>query len=134
MARHEALAPDSTCHPEVWALLPWAVNGTLEGEDRSAIEERLATCPSCRAELARCHVAAAAVLATPARARIRETSAGDGDQVWAGAASTAAAIAWHRASSARHEGHVARRSSTARRSWPSSVPFTAQGKRAHTSG
>jgi hypothetical protein len=43
------------------------VNGTLEGQDRSAIEERLATCPSCRAELARCHVVAAAVLAAPAR-------------------------------------------------------------------
>ena len=67
MARHEALAPDSTCHPEVWALLPLAVNGTLEGHERRAIEERLATCPSCRAELARCHAVAAAVLAAPAR-------------------------------------------------------------------
>ena len=67
MARHDALAPDSTCHPEVWALLPWAVNGTLEGHDRRAVEEGLATCSSCRAELARCHVVAAAVLAAPAR-------------------------------------------------------------------
>ena len=67
MARHDALAPDSTCHPEVWALLPWAVNGTLEGHDRRAVEEGLATCNSCRAELARCHVVAAAVLAAPAR-------------------------------------------------------------------
>jgi hypothetical protein len=68
MTRHEALAPDSTCHPEVWALLPWAVNGTLEGHERRAIEERLATCSSCRAELARCHVVAASVLAAPAQA------------------------------------------------------------------
>jgi anti-sigma factor RsiW len=67
MTRHDALAPDSTCHPEVWALLPWAVNGTLESNERRVIEERLATCPSCRAELARCHVVAAAVLAAPAR-------------------------------------------------------------------
>ena len=67
MTRHEALAPDSTCHPEVWALLPWSVNGTLEGHERRAVEERLATCPSCRAELARCHAVAAAVLAAPAR-------------------------------------------------------------------
>ena len=67
MTRHEALAPDSTCHPEVWALLPWAVNGTLAGHERRAVEERLATCPSCRAELARCHAVAAAVLAAPAR-------------------------------------------------------------------
>jgi hypothetical protein len=29
------------------------VNGTLEGHERRAIEERLATCPSCRAELPR---------------------------------------------------------------------------------
>jgi len=65
MTRPDALAPDSTCHPEVWALLPWAVNGTLEGRERRAVEERLATCPSCRAELARCHVVAAAVLAEP---------------------------------------------------------------------
>jgi hypothetical protein len=43
------------------------VNGTLEGHERRAIEERLATCPSCRAELARCHVVAAAVLAEPVR-------------------------------------------------------------------
>ena len=67
MTRHEALAPDSTCHPEVWALLPWAVNGTLEGHERRAVEDGLATCPSCRAELARCHEVAAAVLAAPAR-------------------------------------------------------------------
>ena len=67
MTRHEALAPDSTCHPEVWALLPWAANGTLEGHERRAVEERLATCPSCRAELARCHAVAAAVLAAPAQ-------------------------------------------------------------------
>src|SRR6185295_12774182 len=67
MTRHEALAPDSTCHPEVWALMPWAVNGTLEGHERRAVEERLATCTSCRAELARCHAVAAAVLAAPAQ-------------------------------------------------------------------
>jgi len=67
MTPHEALAPDATCHPEVWALLPWGVNGTLEGHERRAVEERLATCPSCRAELARCHVVAAALLAAPAR-------------------------------------------------------------------
>ena len=66
MTRHEALAPDSTCHPEVWALLPWVVNGTLEGDERRTVEECLATCPSCRAELARCHVVAAAMLAAPA--------------------------------------------------------------------
>lgn len=67
MTPHDALAPDAACHPEVWALLPWAVNGTLEGHERRVIDERLATCPSCRAELARCHVVAAAVLAAPAR-------------------------------------------------------------------
>ena len=68
MTRHEALAPDSTCHPEVWALLPWAVNGTLDGHERRVVDENLATCPACRAELARCHVVAAAVLAEPVRA------------------------------------------------------------------
>src|SRR5688572_14480512 len=67
MAHHEALAPDSTCHPEVWALLPWAANGTLERDERRAVEEVLASCPACRAEMARCHAVAAAVLEAPVR-------------------------------------------------------------------
>jgi hypothetical protein len=69
MAGQEATAPDSVCHPDVWALLPWAATGTLDGMDRRAVEDRLATCDSCRAELARCHVVAAAVLAAPVPAR-----------------------------------------------------------------
>lgn len=38
-------------HDEIDGLLPWYVNGTLAADERAAVDEHLATCPTCRAEL-----------------------------------------------------------------------------------
>ncbi len=38
-------------HQRLGQLLPWYVNGTLEAAERRRLEEHLADCPACRAEL-----------------------------------------------------------------------------------
>jgi hypothetical protein len=38
-------------HKDVYALLPWYVNGTLETDQRQAVETELATCRQCAAEV-----------------------------------------------------------------------------------
>jgi len=48
MTEPNTLPPD--IHPTV-ALLPWYVNGTLSGTDRTAVATHLQECPSCRTEL-----------------------------------------------------------------------------------
>ncbi len=35
-----------------WALIPWYVNGTLEGEERALVEREAARCAACAAEIA----------------------------------------------------------------------------------
>jgi anti-sigma factor RsiW len=40
-------------HPECQDLLPWLVNGTLATNDRARMEQHLAECDDCRADLAR---------------------------------------------------------------------------------
>jgi hypothetical protein len=50
-------------HEEVWLLLPWYANGTLEAAERALVEEHLGGCPSCGEELARCNGLAAALAA-----------------------------------------------------------------------
>jgi anti-sigma factor RsiW len=50
-------------HHEVWELLPWYVNGTLDDRERASVQAHLMTCAACQAELARCHDLAAAVRA-----------------------------------------------------------------------
>ena len=40
-------------HEELELLLPWYVNGTLEAAERAALDDHLAGCVRCRAELAR---------------------------------------------------------------------------------
>ena len=55
---HEARA-----HEELELLLPWYVNGTLEAAERAALDDHLAGCPRCRAELAREEGLAAALRA-----------------------------------------------------------------------
>lgn len=61
MTRHDAKAGHSRVHRKVWELLPWYVNGTLDGREHQNDEAHLSTCAVCRAELARCRELAAAV-------------------------------------------------------------------------
>jgi anti-sigma factor RsiW len=42
----------TTAHERTLELLPWLVNGTLEGDERREVEAHLASCPECRSELA----------------------------------------------------------------------------------
>ena len=51
-------------HQEAWELLPWYVNGTLESDERQAVEVHLERCPLCRSELAASRDLAFAVRAT----------------------------------------------------------------------
>jgi anti-sigma factor RsiW len=48
-------------HQEVWELLPWYVNGTLEEEERRSVEGHLERCPLCRGEVRAGHELAVAV-------------------------------------------------------------------------
>ncbi len=48
-------------HRHVTELLPWYVNGTLEGDDRQAVAAHLSDCPACRDEIAQYQILAAAV-------------------------------------------------------------------------
>ncbi len=48
-------------HHHVTELVPWYVNGTLEGQDRDAVTAHLSGCPACREEVAQCQTLAAAV-------------------------------------------------------------------------
>ncbi len=41
-----------TAHPEVWMLLPWYVNGTLERAKLNMVQQHLRVCITCRQELA----------------------------------------------------------------------------------
>ena len=41
-----------TAHREVWMLLPWYVNGTLEGAEFNLMQQHLRVCIICRQELA----------------------------------------------------------------------------------
>jgi Putative zinc-finger len=63
MTQHEANARNNRCHEEACELLPWYVNGRLEGREREDIEKHLSTCPACQAELRHCRDLAAAVQA-----------------------------------------------------------------------
>jgi anti-sigma factor RsiW len=48
-------------HQRVEQLLPWYANGTLAEAERRTVEEHLAGCPACRAELAGCRDLARAI-------------------------------------------------------------------------
>lgn len=41
-----------TAHHDVWLLLPWYVNGTLEGRELDVVQQHLQVCITCRKELA----------------------------------------------------------------------------------
>jgi anti-sigma factor RsiW len=59
MTRHEAHERPRRDHQEVWMLLPWYANGTLDSREHAAVEAHLATCPACQAELEQCRDLAA---------------------------------------------------------------------------
>jgi hypothetical protein len=61
MTQHEANAQNNRVHQEACELLPWYVNGRLEGRERETVETHLSICPACQAELRHCHDLAAAV-------------------------------------------------------------------------
>jgi hypothetical protein len=48
-------------HQEVWALLPWYVNGTLVGQELQQVETHLALCTRCQEELVYCRELSTAV-------------------------------------------------------------------------
>lgn len=50
-------------HREVFELLPWYANGTLEDDERTRVEEHLSGCEPCRDGLVRCHALAREVAA-----------------------------------------------------------------------
>jgi anti-sigma factor RsiW len=52
-----------SAHQEVWDILPWYVNGTLDDRERTSVEAHLSTCAACQGELVRCRNLAAAVRA-----------------------------------------------------------------------
>ena len=42
---------DSNAHQSVYSLLPWWINGTLEGEELMAVEQHVRDCPRCQREV-----------------------------------------------------------------------------------
>ena len=61
MTRHTPDRGPDQQHQEVWELLPWYVNRTLETQERAHIEQHLVRCAACQAEITRCHYIATAV-------------------------------------------------------------------------
>ena len=51
-------------HEEVWKLLPWYVNETLDDHERDSVEQHLRGCTRCQEEVARCHKIATTVRRT----------------------------------------------------------------------
>ena len=48
-------------HQKVWEILPWYVNGTLEGDEHEFVARHLLRCQSCADEVVRCQSIATAV-------------------------------------------------------------------------
>jgi hypothetical protein len=61
MTRHTPDSSPDQQHQEVWELLPWYVNRTLEAQERAHVEQHLVRCSACQAEITRCHYIATAV-------------------------------------------------------------------------
>jgi hypothetical protein len=45
-------------HEEVWQLLPWYVNGTLDDPERNTVAQHIPICQTCEGEIARCRTIA----------------------------------------------------------------------------
>jgi anti-sigma factor RsiW len=48
-------------HEEVWQLLPWYVNGTLDDPERDIAAQHISICQTCEGEIARCRTIASAL-------------------------------------------------------------------------
>ncbi len=59
------MEPPDASHEDMWQLLPWYVNGTLEAQELEAVSAHLSACHACREEEARCRDLAVAVQAMP---------------------------------------------------------------------
>jgi len=61
MTRHTPDSAPDQQHQEVWELLPWYVNRTLEAQEQAHVEQHLVRCSACQEEVTRCHHIATAV-------------------------------------------------------------------------
>ena len=52
---------DGNDHQKVWEILPWYVNGTLEGDEHEFVARHILRCQSCADEVVRCQSIATAV-------------------------------------------------------------------------
>ena len=52
---------DGNDHRKVWEILPWYVNGTLEGHEQEFVARHILRCQSCADEVVRCESIATAV-------------------------------------------------------------------------
>src|SRR5215475_6851972 len=55
-------------HQKVWEILPWYVNGTLEGDEHEFVARHILRCQSCANEVVRCQSIATAVRSAEAAA------------------------------------------------------------------
>src|SRR5262245_44920113 len=59
---------DGNHHEKVWEILPWYVNGTLEGHEHEFVARHILRCQSCADEVVRCQSIATAVRSAEAAA------------------------------------------------------------------
>ncbi|QSA97985.1 zf-HC2 domain-containing protein [Methylococcus sp. EFPC2] len=75
MSSSNPLLSDGACD-EVAALLPWYVNGTLDGEEQRRVKVHIEHCRACRLELASLRVLADRVVGAPIPERSPEAAYG----------------------------------------------------------
>jgi hypothetical protein len=61
---------DGNHHQKVWEILPWYVNGTLEGDEHEFVARHILRCQSCADEVVRCQSIATAVRSAEEAARM----------------------------------------------------------------
>jgi len=61
---------DGNQHQKVWEILPWYVNGTLEGHEHELVARHILRCQSCADEIVRCQSMATAVRSSEEAARM----------------------------------------------------------------
>ena len=60
---------DGNDHQKAWEILPWYVNGTLEGHEHEFVARHILRCQSCADEVVRCESIATAVRSSEEAAR-----------------------------------------------------------------